>query len=168
MSTVSARSARDRNSSGEAVYRTSRSHRALFATILLFFGLELANGTFGPWGQLVNVFLLGMVILSSIHGFLAKVEIREGMLWKPRPLWTNKALSFSKVQRIHFQTTQGGLWLYTDPDENPAMIIEDQFERFGQLAIQVVGQLPGTAEITDPAGRLEEYRREQGGAGENG
>ena len=168
MSTVSARSARDRNSSGEAVYRTSRSHRALFATILLFFGLELANGTFGPWGQLVNVFLLGVVILSSIHGFLAKVEICGRTLWKRRPLWTDKSLDLSKIERVHFPTTQGGIWLYTDPDGDPALTIQGRFEQFGQLAIQVVGQLPGTAEITDPAGRLEEDRREQGGAGENG
>jgi len=68
---------------------------------------------------------------------------------------------------VHFPTTQSGIWLYTDPDENPAIIVEDQFERFGQLAVQVAGQLPGTAEITDPAGRLEEYRRDNGDTGEN-
>ena len=173
MSTVSARPAQDRNSSGEAVYRTSWRHRTLStvaaAIMLLLFGLELTDGdALGPWGKLVDVFLLNVVILGSTHGFLEKVEISGRTLWKRRPLWTDKALSLSKVKRIHFPTTQGGLWLYTDPDGDPALTIQGRFEQFGQLAVQVVGQLPDTAEITDPAGRLDKYRREHGDAGENG
>ena len=172
MSAVSARPAQDHESSGEAVYRTSRGHRilsALGAAVMLFlFGLELTDGdTFGLWGQLIDVFLLGMVLLGGAHGFLAKIEIGEGTLRKRRPLWTDKALQLSTVERVHFPATQSGIWLYTDPDENPAIIVEDQFERFGRLAVQVAGQLPGTAEITDPAGRLEEYRRDNGDTGEN-
>lgn len=172
MSTVSAKPAQNRNSSSEAVYRTSRGHRALSAlgaaVMLLLFGLELTDGdTFGLWGQLVDVTSLGVVLLAGAHGFLAKIEIEGRTLWKRRPLWTDKDLRLSAVERVHFPTTQGGIWLYTDPDGDPALTVEGQFERFGELAIQVVGQLPDTAEITDPAGRLDRYRREHGDAGEN-
>ena len=136
--------------------------------MLLVVGSELTGGDpLWTWGQLVDVALLGAVLLGGAHGFLARIEISEGTLWKRRPLWTDKAFSLSKVRRVHFPTTQGGLWLYTDPDGDPAITIQGRFEQFGQLAVQVVGQLPDTAEITDPAGRLEEYRREHRDAGEN-
>ena len=172
MSAVSAKPAQDRNSSGETVYRTSRGRRALSvlgaAVMLLLFGLELTDGDpFGLWGQLVDVALLGVVLLGAVDGFLARIEIGEGTLRKRRPLWTDEALRLSKVQRVHFPTIQGGIWLYTDPDGDPAVTIGGQFERFGTLAVQVADQLPDTAEITDPAGRLDKYRREHGDASEN-
>ncbi|MEF8865352.1 MAG: hypothetical protein V5A20_06275 [Salinibacter sp.] len=171
MSVVSAKPAQNRNSSDEAVYRTSWRQRALStlaATImLLLVGPELTSGDpLWTWDQLMDVVLLGAVLLGGAHGFLAKIEISDRTLWKRRPLWTDKDLRLSTVERVHFPTTQSGLWLYTDPDGDPALTVQGQFERFGQLAIQVADQLPGTAEITDPAGRLDKYRREYGDAGE--
>jgi len=69
---------------------------------------------------------------------------------------------------VHFPATQSGLWLYTDPGGDPALTIEGRFERFGELAAKVADQLPAKAEVTDPAGRLETYRRDDRDAGENG
>jgi len=91
MSTVSARPAQDRNSSGEAVYRTSQRQRALSAlcaaAVVLLVGSELtSDDPLGTWGQLVNLAVLGTVLLSGAHGFLAKIEISEGTLRKRRPL----------------------------------------------------------------------------------
>jgi len=136
--------------------------------MLLLFGLELTDGDlFGPWGQFVDVALLGVVLLGAVDGFLARIEIGEGKLRKQRPLWTDKVLRLRKIQRVHFPTIQSGLWLYIDPSGDPALTIGGRFERFGTLAVQVADELPDTAEITDPAGRLEKYRRDDGDAGEN-
>jgi len=159
MSTVSTGPAQD--SSGEAVYRTSRGHRTLSALsaaiMLLVYGLELTDGNpSGPWsdlpepwwGLLAEVVLLGMVLLPAVDGFLARIEISDRTLWKRRPLWTDKAFSLGKTERVHFPTIESGLWLYTDPDGDPALTIGGQFERFGRLAVEVKNPaLPGGASI---------------------
>lgn len=152
---------------GKAVYRTSRGHRALSilgaAAMLFVIGSDLTGGDpLWTWGQLVDAALLGAVLLGGADGFLARIEIGDRTLWKRRPLWTDEALSLSKVRRVHFPTTQSGLWLYTDPDGDPALTIGGRFERFGNLAVQIADQLPDAAEVIDPAGRLEKYWREHG------
>jgi len=170
MSVTSATRAQD--GSGEATYRTSRGQHALSASgaavMLLTTALELA-GLGGPPETDVLVayaFGVGITLLGAVHGFKMTIQVGDGMLRKRRPLWKDKDLRFREVRRVHLPTTQRGLWLYTDPAGDPALTIKGHFERFGELAVQVAGQLPDEAEITDPAGKLREYRRENGDAGE--
>jgi hypothetical protein len=158
--------------SGDATYRTSHAQRALSASgaalMLLVAALELA-GLGGPPetdALVAYAFGVGITLLGAVHGFKMTIQLGDGMLKKRRPLWTDKTLHLREVRRVHFPTTQSGLWPYTDPGGDPALTLEGHFEQFGELAVQVAGQLPDEAKITDPAGRLREYRRENGGEGD--
>jgi hypothetical protein len=169
---VTSTTTRAQDGSGDATYRTSRGQRALSASgaavMLLVAALELA-GLGGPPETDVLVayaFGVGITLLGAVHGFKMTIQVGDGMIKKRRPLWTDKTLRLREVRRVHFPTIQSGLWLYTDPSGDPALTLEGHFERFGALAVQVAGQLPDEAEITDPAGKLREYRRENGDAGE--
>jgi hypothetical protein len=161
---------RAQDGSFDATCRTSRGQRALSASgaavMFLVAALELTGGSPETDVLVAYAFGVGITLLGAVHTFKMTIQLGDGMLKKRRPLWTDKTLHLRGVRRVHFPTTQSGLWLYTDPGGDPALTLEGHFERFGELAVQVAGQLPDEAKITDPAGRLREYRRENDDAGE--
>ncbi|WP_263784397.1 hypothetical protein [Salinibacter grassmerensis] len=151
-----------------ATYRTSAFQRGLsllsVGSLLLLGVLEVTDE--GPLLELslVNVMLTGaMLVTAAAYGLRATVRVSETTVQKRRPLWTDHVLRFEDIQRVHLPVTTEALWLYTEPDGSPDLSIEAQsFERFESLARQVLRRLPQHAEIRDPAGRAEGYRR--GGA----
>ena len=165
MSTASARL--NRSSGGAStVYRSSWRHRAISVSgvvvVAFLYGSALIQEGF-PWGELyVHYISLGVVLLGCAEGFSKRIEIGEETLQKRRLLWTNTGLRWNELRRVHLPTTENGLWLYTDPDGDPALTVEGHYERIGDLALQVTGRLPDGAEVTDPNRRLEKYRNEDG------
>lgn len=162
-------------SGGEApeTYRTSTLQRGFslvsLAALLLLAVLEATDG--GPLLELslFNAVLTGATLLAAAGwGFQATVRVSETEIRKGRPLWADHALLFDDARKLYLPVHTEALWLYTDLSGAPDLGVEAQsFERFESLARQVLRRLPRGAEIQDPAGRIEEYRRGGDAKGED-
>ena len=129
-----------------ATYRTSKFQRGLF---LLSIGalllLAVLEGT--DEGPILDLSLVNGVLTGATLLAVASYGLRA-------------TIRFEDIRRLHLPVTTEALWLYTDPSGSPVLTVEAQsFERFGALARQVLRRLPPGAEIRDPAGRIEGYRR---------
>jgi len=148
-----------------ATYRTSKFQRGLsLLSIGALLLLAMLEGTDeGPILDLslVNGGLTGATLLAvASYGLRATIRVSETTIQKKRPLRTDNVLHFEDIRRLHLPVTTEALWLYTDPSGSPILTVEAQsFERFEALARQVLRRLPSGAEIRDPAGRIEGYRR---------
>ncbi|MCS3675427.1 hypothetical protein GGP66_002874 [Salinibacter ruber] len=67
--------------------------------------------------------LLGLLAYASFAVFQRSVVVGTEEIWKVRPLWWDKSVQISAIRRVHVPTIASGLWLYTDPDRNPALKI---------------------------------------------
>lgn len=150
-------------SSGETTYRTSQLQRGLAlasAASLLLVATLRVTGDRPLWELSFVSFALtaGLLLAATGYGLRARIRVSEQAIRKTRPLWNDNTVRFSEVRRAHLPLTEKGLWLYTDPDESPDLTVEAQsFERFDELACQVIRRLPSGVEVSDPADRLDGY-----------
>jgi len=150
-------------SSGETTYRTSQLQRSLAlasAASLLLMATLRVTGDRPLWEPSLLNFVLtaGHLLVATGYGLRARIQVSERAVRKTRPLWSDNTVRFGDVRRAHLPLTEEGLWLYTDPDGSPDLAVEAQsFERFDELACQVIRRLPSDAEVSDPADRLDGY-----------
>ena len=153
----------DNNNTEETVYRTSQTKKGLAyvatASLLVLAVLRVTDDR--PLRELsvVNFVLTAGLLLSTVgHGLRARIRVSDRAIRKTRPLWTDTTVQFTDVRRVHLPVTSEGLWLYIDPKGRADLEVEAlSFERFEEMACQVMRRLPPNAEVTDPAGRLEGY-----------
>lgn len=147
----------------ETVYRTSQTQKGLAyvatASLLVLAVLRVTDDR--PLWELsaVNFFLTAGLLFSAIgYGLRARIRVSDRAIRKTRPLWTDTTVPFTDVRRVHLPVTNEGLWLYRDPEGRADLEVEAlSFERFEEMACQVMRRLPPDAEVTDPAGRLAGY-----------
>ncbi|WP_240331724.1 hypothetical protein [Salinibacter ruber] len=68
--------------------------------------------------------------------------------WWVQPLWNDQSVQISEIRRVHVPTIESGLWLYTDPDGNPALTIGGGLEAPEELEERVTKSVPPAAKIT--------------------
>ena len=148
-----------------ATYGTSKWQRGVAmlagAGAIVFAGLVVA----GPqpvfsWWTLLDLSTTGaMMVAAAAYGLHARIEVFDDGLRKVRPLWRDDTIRFEAVERVLLPMTSPGLMLFTDVGSTPAFAVDgDAFEHFDRLVLQVCRRLPDTAEIEDPAGRIDTFR----------
>jgi hypothetical protein len=138
---------------GPRRFRTSQFQRwgSVFLTALFFLisVLEYVEGPAEGWsGVAVDSSIAGLLVLACVDNFQRTILVGEKEIRETRPLWRDRSLQISEIQRVHVPTTQDGLWLYTDPDGNPALKIGAGLEDPAGLEEIVTGSVPSEAEIT--------------------
>ena len=107
----------------------SQSHLWMSASGLLFFllvvGTDYASGVAArEWSELaLDAGIVAGLVLVVFNAFRKSVLVGSGEIRKVQPLWTDQSMQTSEIRRVHVPMTQDGLWLYTDPDGNPALTI---------------------------------------------
>jgi hypothetical protein len=135
-------------------FSPSQSQRWGAASSLLLFllvaGTDYADGVAaGEWSELaLDTSILAAVVLLVFDTFRKSVLVRSGEIQKVQPLWRNRSVQISEIRRVHVPTTESGLWLYTDPDGNPALKIGAGLEDNEELEKLVIQSAPSEAEIT--------------------
>jgi hypothetical protein len=124
---------------------------SLFVTLLFFlisvleYVLEPAEG----WPEVaVDLSVIGLLVLVCIDNFQRATLVGEKEIRESRLLWRDQSLQISEIRRLHVPTTQSGLWLYTDPNRNPALKIGAGLEDPAGLEEMVIQSLPPEAKIT--------------------
>jgi hypothetical protein len=146
-----------------ATYGTSKWQRGMAliagAGAIVFAGLVVA-GPQSPlsWGSLLQIGTTGgMMVAAAAYGLHARIEVFEDGLRKVRPLWRDETIRFDAVERALLPMTSEGLMLFAG-GQAQFQVDGDAFEHFDRLVLQVCRRLPDTAEIEDPADRLDGYR----------
>jgi hypothetical protein len=135
-------------------FRASRFYRwgNVSVTVVFFLWVVLvytsAEGSEELWGAALYPAMLGYLVLASFAGFQRSIVVGKEEIRKVRMLWPDSSLQNSEIRRVHFPTTQEGLWLYTDPDGNPALKIEAGLEDPVGLEELVIQSVPAAAKIT--------------------
>ncbi|MCS3665602.1 phage gp37-like protein [Salinibacter ruber] len=116
---------------------------------------ELAEGWKATWKSTADAIALGLdavalglLAYASFAVFQRGVVVGTEEIRKVQPLWTDQSLQTSEIRRVHVPTTQDGLWLYTDPDGNPALTIGGGLEAPEELEELVIQSVPPAAKIT--------------------
>lgn len=119
-------------------------------SFLLVSGIDYADGVaVGEWSALtVDTTVVIGLVLATFDVFRKEVLVGEEEIREVRPLWRDRSLQISEIQRVHVPTTQGGLWLYTDPDGNPALKIGSGLEASDEFEEVVIQSVPPEARIT--------------------
>lgn len=101
------------------------------------------------WAELaVDASLLVGLGLAGFNAFRRHVEVGAEEIRKVQPLWGDRSVQISEIRRVHVPTTESGLWLYTDPDGNPALKIGAGLEDPAGLEELVIQSVPPEAKIT--------------------
>jgi hypothetical protein len=132
-----------------------------FFRFLVLSGAAVGLSTIGPeWMSDVNgklaegseiatdAILLGLLIYASFAVFQQSVVVGAEEIRKVRPLWWDQSVQISEIRRVHVPTTESGLWLYTDPDGNPALTIGGGLEAPDELEERVIQHAPSDAAVT--------------------
>jgi hypothetical protein len=132
----------------------SQSHLWMSASGLLFFllvvGMDYAGGVAaGEWSELaLDASIVAGLVLVVFNAFRKSVLVGENEIRKVQPLWWDRSVQISAIRRVHVPTTESGLWLYTDPDGNPALTIGGGLEAPEELEELVTESVPPAAKIT--------------------
>jgi hypothetical protein len=134
-------------------FGTSQFQRwgSVFLTVLFFLisVLEYVEGPAEEWsGVAVDSSIAGLLVLVCVDKFQRTILVGEKEIRETRPLWRDRSLQISEIRRVHVPTTQDGLWLYTDPDGNPALMIGGGLEAPEKLEELVIQSVPAAAKIT--------------------
>ncbi len=97
---------------------------------------------------LVGLAGAGYAIRTCFNGFRRHVEVGAEEIRKVHPLWSGQSVQISEIRRVHVPTTESGLWLYTDPDGDAALIIGGGVEDPDRLKELVIQSVPPEAKIT--------------------
>ncbi|WP_263784324.1 hypothetical protein [Salinibacter grassmerensis] len=118
--------------------------------LLLVYGTNYADGVVAmEWSELaLDASLVAGVVLAAFNGFRKEVLVGENEIRKVQPLWTDQSVQISEIRRVHVPTTESGLWLYTDPDGNPALTIGGGLEAPDELEELVIQHAPSDAAVT--------------------
>lgn len=101
------------------------------------------------WAELaVDASLLVGLGLAGFNAFRRHVEVGAEEIRKVQPLWGDRSVQISEIRRVHVPTTESGLWLYTDPDGNPALTIGGGLEAPDELEERVIQHAPSDAAVT--------------------
>ncbi len=132
----------------------SQSQRWIAASglvaFLLVFGIDYADGVAaGEWSELaVDAIIVVGLVLATFSGFRKSIRVGEEEIRKVQPPWNDQSVPTGKIQRVHVPTIEDGLWLYTDPDGNPALTIDGGREAPDELERLVIQHAPSDAEVT--------------------
>ncbi len=132
----------------------SQSQRWGAASGLLFFllvvGTDYASGGAArEWSELaLDAGIVGGLVLVVFNAFRKSILVGENEIRKVQPLWNDQSLQTSEIRRVHVPTIESGLWLYTDPDGNPALTIGGGLEAPEELEELVTESVPPAAKIT--------------------
>ena len=146
-----------------ATYGTSQWQRGVAllagAGAILFAGLVVAGPqpVFSWWTLLDLATTGGMMVAAAAYGLHARIEVFDDGLRKVRPLRSDETIRFDAVERALLPMTSEGLMLFAG-GQAQFQVDGDAFEHFDRLALQVCRRLPDTAEIEDPAGRIDPFR----------
>ena len=107
------------------------------------------NGKLAEGSEIAtDAVVLGLLAYALFAVFQRSVVVGTEEIWKVRPLWWDRSVQISEIRRVHVPTTESGLWLYTDPDGNPALKIEAGLEDPVGLEELVIQSVPAAAKIT--------------------
>ncbi|MCS3649930.1 hypothetical protein GGQ08_001224 [Salinibacter ruber] len=132
----------------------SQSQRWGAASGLLFFllvvGTDYASGVAArEWSELaLDAGIVAGLVLVVFNAFRKSVLVGENEIRKIQPLWWDQSVQISAIRRVHVPTIESGLWLYTDPDGNPALTIGGGLEAPEELEERVTESVPPAAKIT--------------------
>ena len=132
----------------------SQSQRWGAASGLLFFllvvGTDYASGVAArEWSELaLDAGIVGGLVLVVFNAFRKSVLVGENEIRKVQPLWNDQSVQISEIRRVHVPTIESGLWLYTDPDGNPALTIGGGLEAPDELEERVIQHAPSDAAVT--------------------
>ncbi|MCS4200697.1 hypothetical protein [Salinibacter ruber] len=132
----------------------SQSQRWGAASGLLFFllvvGTDYASGVAArEWSELaLDAGIVAGLVLVVLNAFRKEVLVEENEIRKVQPLWRDQSVPTSEIRRVHVPMTQDGLWLYTDPDGNPALTIGGGLEAPEELEERVIQHAPSDAAVT--------------------
>ena len=126
------------------------SASGLLACILLVFGTDYAGGGAArEWsGLLPDASIVAGLVLVVFNAFRKSVLVGENEIRKVQPLWSDQSVPTCEIRRIHVPTIEDGLWLYTDPDGNPALTIRGGLEASEELKELVIQHAPSDAAVT--------------------
>jgi hypothetical protein len=137
------------------------------AGALLVFGLvAVRNRPLLSWWTLLDLATTGVpMVVGAAYGLRAQIEVYEDGVRRVHPLWRNHALRFADVERALLPTTRRGLLLFTGAAGSPQFGIDgDTFEDVDALIRRVLRRLPDDVAVEDPAGRLDDLRRDDQGS----
>ncbi len=107
------------------------------------------NGNLAEGSKIAtDAVVLGLLVYASFAVFQRSVVVGTEEIWKVRPLWWDQSVQISAIRRVHVPTTESGLWLYTDPDGNPALTIGGGLEAPDELEERVIQHAPSDAAVT--------------------
>jgi hypothetical protein len=137
-------------------FGTSNFSRFLVLSVAVFWLVTIGsewisdvNGKLAEGTEIAtDLIVLGLLAYALFAVFQRGVVVGTEEIRKVRPLWWDRSVQISKIRRVHVPTTQDGLWLYTDPDGNPALKIGAGLEDPAGLKEIVTGSVPSEAKIT--------------------
>jgi hypothetical protein len=101
------------------------------------------------WSELaLDAGIVGGLVLVVFNAFRKSVLVGENEIRKVQPLWNDQSVPTSEIRRIHVPTIENGLWLYTDPDGNPALTIGGGLEAPEELEELVIQHAPSDTAVT--------------------
>lgn len=137
-------------------FGTSNFSRFLVLSVAVFWLVTIGsewisdvNGKLAEGSEIAtDLIVLGLLAYALFAVFQQSVVVGTEEIRKVRPLWWDKSVQISAIRRVHVPTTADGLWLYTDPDRNPALKIGAGLEDPDGLEELVIQSLPSEAKIT--------------------
>ena len=125
------------------------SASGLLACILLVGTDYAGGGAAGKWsGLALDAGIVGGLVLVVFNAFRKSVLVGENEIRKVQPLWSDRSVPTSEIRRVHVPTIENGLWLYTDPDGNPALTIGGGLEAPEELEELVIQHAPSDTAVT--------------------
>ena len=125
------------------------SASGLLACILLVGTAYAGGGAAREWSELaLDAGIVGGLVLVVFNAFRKSVLVGENEIRKVQPLWNDQSVPTSEIRRIHVPTIENGLWLYTDPDGNPALTIGGGLEAPEELEELVIQHAPSDTAVT--------------------
>jgi hypothetical protein len=137
-------------------FDTSNFSRFLVLSVAVFWLLTIGsewmsdvNGKLAEGSEIAtDAVVLGLLAYALFAVFQRSVVVGTEKIRKVRPLWWDKSVRISAIRRVQVPTIGRGLWLYTDPDGNPALKTGGGLEDSGELEEMVTESVPQDAEIT--------------------
>ncbi len=137
-------------------FGTSNFSRFLVLSVAVFWLVTIGsewisdvNGKLAEGSEIAtDLIVLGLLAYALFAVFQRSVVVGTEEIRKVRPLWWDQSVQISAIRRVHVPTTESGLWLYTDPDGNPALTIGGGLEAPDELEERVIQHAPSDAAVT--------------------
>ncbi len=137
-------------------FGTSNFYRFLVLSVAVFWLVTIGsewisdvNGKLAEGSEIAtDAVVLGLLAYALFAVFQRSVVVGTEEIRKVRPLWNDQSVQISEIRRVHVPTIESGLWLYTDPDGNPALTICGGLEAPEELEERVIQHAPSDAAVT--------------------